>query len=94
MMPHTTSLGITNGAGQRTRQEYLQDRGFFDSSREDEEEEDEDEDYSLNEDMIKNQKKYKNDEALNARQKKVPKIEIEQLIADQDKDLPSVGGLN
>jgi hypothetical protein len=43
----------------------LQDRGFFDSSREEEDEEDED--YSMNEDMIKNKKKYRYDEALNAR---------------------------
>ena len=44
----------------RTRQEILQDRGLFESSREDED--DEDEDYSLGEDLAKNRQNYKYDE--------------------------------
>ena len=71
----------------RTRQEYFQERGLFDSSRE--EEDDDDEDYSMNEDMIKNQKKYQSDEAwLQRTNIVVPKKEIQELIADQVKEFP------
>lgn len=56
---------------------------LFDSSREDD---DEDEDYSLNEDIIQNSKKYKYDEDYLVKNPiVVPKGELKGLIADQRK---------
>jgi hypothetical protein len=58
---------------------------LFDSAVEDD---DEDEDYSMNEDMIKNQKRYKFDEEWQAKNRIiVPKSEVSRLIADQRKDI-------
>jgi hypothetical protein len=52
------------------------------------EDDDEDEDYSMNEDMLKNQKRYKLDEEWQAKNRiSVPKSEIDRLIADQRKEV-------
>lgn len=52
------------------------------------EDDDEDEDYSMNEDMLKNQKRYKFDEQWQAKNRiTVPKSEIHRLIADQRKEV-------
>jgi parvulin-like peptidyl-prolyl isomerase len=52
------------------------------------EDDDEDEDYSMNEDMLKNQKRYKFDEDWQAKNRiSVPKSEIDKLIADQRKEV-------
>ena len=64
----------------------MQDRGLFESSREDEDEEDED--YSLGEDLAKNRQNYRYDELWQDNNKfVVPKSEIKLLIEDLDKDL-------
>jgi hypothetical protein len=64
----------------------MQDRGIFESSREDEDEEDED--YSLGEDMLKNRLNYKYDEDWHESNRiVVPKSEIRLLKEDLNKDL-------
>ncbi len=63
-----------------SKYERMQDLALFESGVEDD---DEDEDYSMNEDMLKNQKRYKFDEEWQAKNRiTVPKSEIDRLIAD------------
>jgi hypothetical protein len=68
-----------------SKYERLQDLALFESGVEDD---DEDEDYSMNEDMLKNQKRYKFDEDWQVKNRiSVPKSEIDKLIADQRKEV-------
>lgn len=60
---------------------------MFDSSNY---EEDDDEDYSIQEDLLKNKRKYKFDEEDTKRKFKVPKQEVNDLKADLVKDIAQI----